>query len=287
MRGRTIGLVLLTLGMLISAQGCGTTINPGRVGIVVDQFGKNRGVQDYTTTTGFVMYNPITTSVIEYPTSVQTVQWTANKNEGNPQDESITFTTKESVSVNADISLSYLLDVPKIPAFYVKFRNDDLSQFTYGFLHNVARDAMMEIGGRYTVEQVMGDNERFLHEVRDRIQGQVSDIGVEIQQFGFIGAPRPPQQVIEAINAAQQAKYIAQQKQNELMQTQADVAKRVADAQGTAQANDIINRSITENLLKKQQLDLQWNWIQKWNGQTPSVTTGTGGALLFNLPAPR
>jgi SPFH domain / Band 7 family len=224
---------------------------------------------------------------------VQTIKWTANPHEGGLNDrpgegtenESITFTTKESMAVNADISLSFQLKPELIPAFYVKFRSDDLSNFTYGFLHNVTRDAMMEIGGHYTVEQIMGNNEQFLHEVRDRIQAQVEPVGVEIQQFGLIGAPRPPQQVIDSINAAEQAKYLAVQKQNELLQTQADAAKTIAAAEGLAKANMALSQSITPNLLEKQRLDLQAQWISRWNGVTPTVTSGDGG-LLMTLPQP-
>lgn len=283
MRLKNLAMLLPLVVLCVLSTACGTTINAGHVGIVVDKFGTNRGVQAYTPTTGYVWYNPISTDVIEYPTFVQTVQWTANKSEGNPSDESITFTTKESVRVNADISLSYQLEVPKIPAFYVKFRSDDLNNFTYGFLHNIARDSMMEVGGHYTVEQIMGDNEKFLHEVRDRIQGQVADIGVNIQQFGFIGAPRPPENIVESINNAQQAKYKALQSQNELATTQADVAKTITTAEGLAKANDIIGRSITSNLLEKQRLDLQDRWIARWDGHRPTVESGTGTGMILQV----
>lgn len=290
---RKVSLAVAILAISYMTVGCGmTTIPPGHVGILVNQYGSNRGVQDYTTTTGYVTYNPISTSVVEYPTFVQTVKWTANPNEGGLNDkgpgtenESITFTTRESVAVNADVSLSFQLEPEKIPAFYVKFRSDDIANFAYGFLHNVTRDAMMEIGGHYTVEEVMGNNEKFLHEVRDRIQTQMTPIGVTIQQFGFIGAPRPPQQVIDSINAAQQAKYLAQQKQNELLQTQADAAKAVASAEGQAKANQVLASSITDKLLAKQQLDIQDRWIARWNGQTPTVTTGS--QTLMTLPLPK
>lgn len=275
--------LFLSVFSVVFVSGC-TTINPGSVGIVVNKYGSNRGVQDYTTTTGFVAYNPISTTIEEFPTSVQTVQWTANTKEGSSTDESLTFTTKESVSVNADISLSYQIDPVKVPYFYVKFRNDDLSTFTYGFLHNIARDAMTEVGGKYTVEQIMGDNEGFLHAVRDRIQSQIMDIGVNLQQFGFIGSPRPPQQIVESINAAQQAKYNAIRTQNELQSTQAEVAKQIAAAHGMAESNHIIASSITENLLKKQQLDLQDRWISRWDGRRPSVESGVGNGFILNLP---
>lgn len=278
-------LFLAVAAVSLVSAGCGTTIPPGKVGIVVNKFGTNRGVQDYTVTTGWVWANPISTDVVEYPTNMQTVIWTRNPHEGKPEDESITFTTKESVAINADVSLSYQLKRELVPAFYVKFRNDNLDDFTYGFLHNIARDAMMEIGGHHSVEQVMGDNEEFLHQVRDRLQNQVVDIGVELKQFGFIGAPRPPEQVTKAINAAQEAKYFAQQKQNELLQTQADVAKQIAAAKGLAEANVILSNSITPNLLEKQRIDLQDRWIARWSGYTPSVVAGQGN-MLYNLPGP-
>jgi len=55
--------------------------------------------------------------------------------------------------INGDISLSYQLTAEKVPAFYVKFRSDDLKAFTYGFLHNVARDAFNEIGQRFPLKK--------------------------------------------------------------------------------------------------------------------------------------
>jgi len=299
-----VGTLVVLVVLAVSLFGC-SVIQPGHVGIVVDKFGANRGVQDYTVRTGQVFYNPLTTSIVEYPTYVQTVKWTQNPHEGGlndkgpgTEDESITFTTggtgndRGGVVVNADISLSFQLEQERIPAFYVKFRSDDVGNFAYGFLHNITRDAMMEVGGHYTVEDVMGNNEAFLHAVRDRIQGQVAPIGVTIQQFGLIGAPRPPVTIIQAINAAQQAKYLAVQKQNELLQAQAEAAKSVAYAQGDAasilakaegqaKANHLLSESLTDKVLERTRMDVQWHLIDKWNGQLP--VTSFGGATSPNL----
>jgi regulator of protease activity HflC (stomatin/prohibitin superfamily) len=278
---KKLSLVSLMLAGLFLG-GC-TTIAPGHVGIMVNKYGSNRGVSDYTTSTGFVAYNPISTSVVEYPTFTQTIQWTASPINGEPGDESITFTTKEGVKVNVDVSLSYQLLADKTPSFYVKFRNDDINGFTYGYLHNVARNTMNEVGGNYTVEQIMGGDAAYINAVETGIQDQVKDIGVVISQFGFIGAPRPPANILESINQAQQAKYNAIRTQNELASTQAEVAKQVAAAEGQAKANRILSDSITENLLKQRQLDIQDRWINRWNGVTPTVSSGTNGTLL-NLP---
>lgn len=298
MRAVIGGMAAIILIVLLASFGCsGTTIQPGYVGIVVNQWGTNRGVQDLTLKTGRVYYNPISETVIEYPTFMQTVAWTQNPNEGNQTgghrtshddtaDESITFTTAGSTIINADISISYQLEERAVPNFYVQFRHGQLYDFTYGFMHNVARDAMNEIGGKFTVEQVMGDNADFLIAVRKRIQTQLDPYGITIHQFGFIGAPRPPKSVMDSINAAQQAKYLSIQKENEVMQAKADAQKRVAAAEGEAKANDVLTRSLTPQVIEWQRLVLQKQWIERWNGTVPQVSAGNGGSLLYNLPTP-
>lgn len=289
--GRRLWNAAGVLGVTLLAgltTGCGTTIQPGHAGIVVDAYGKDRGVQSYTASTGRVWYNPFTTTVFEYPTFVQSVVFTHSQDEGKAVNEEITFTNADQMSIAADVSLSYSLSLEKLPAFYVKFRSDDLSQFTYGFLRSLMRDKFNEIAGHYSIAQIMGDNGPFLREVKAALQTDLEPVGVHLEsQFGFIGAPRPPQQVIDAINLKVQATQLAMQKQNELVQVQADAAKAVAKAEGEARAtlawadaeataNRKIADSLTANLV-------QYKALEKWNGTLPQVA---GAATPFiNLQA--
>jgi len=172
------------------------------VGIKVDLAGSQRGVEDLPIRTGWVFYNFLSSTIVEYPTSVQTAKWTKDPNEGSVNNEEMSFNTKDGLTVYGDLSVSYHLDAAKVPAFYVKFRNDDIGQFTHGFLRNVARDAINRTGSQYTVQEIMGEKKSELEQnSRLDLQRQVADIGVVIDQFGFIGSPRPPQSVIDAINA--------------------------------------------------------------------------------------
>lgn len=198
--------------------------------------------------------------------------------------EEITFTNKDQMLIGADISLSYSLKAEKVPAFYVKFRNDDIDGFTHGFLRNVARDMFNETAGKYTIEQIMGDNGPFLAEVRQKLQTQVEPIGVVIEQFGLIGAPRPPQPVVDSINLKVQAIQNASRVENEIRQSQAEAQKAIAKAEGEAKSNQILANSITPTLLQWRQLDLQQRSIEKWNGVTP-VYTGGGAVPFLQLPS--
>lgn len=308
------GLVVVGLGLTMCALGlrylarlfvvfaalwlaaCGTTVQPGYVGIKVNKWGANRGVSDYTVTTGWVPYNPFTTSIFEYPTFVQTAVWTKSTTEGKPVNEEISFTTLDQMSVNADISLAYHLVGEKVPAFYVKFRSDDLDHFTHGFLRNLAREKFDNNAGRYKIEAIMGDNAQFLKEVRDNLQGELTPIGVELDQFGFIGAPRPPETVIAAINAKVQATQNAIAAENQVRQAKAqaesrvaaaegDARARIATAEGEAKANEVLTRSLSAQLLEWKRLEIQQRATDRWKGDLPQYMGG--GAVPFIQIGPK
>jgi len=272
-------LLFIALGSL---TGC-TLVEPGHVGIKINQAGSNKGVETAPVLTGWVWYNPVTQDVFEYPTFVQTAVWTKNTEEGSPVNEEITFTTKDSMAVSADISLGFSLNGDQVPAFYIKFRSDDLSNFTHGFLRNLARDHFNEAAGKFAVEQIMGDNEPFITEVRGRLQEDLDPIGVRLEQFGFIGAPRPPEQVITSINAKVGAAQLALQKENEIRQANADAEKTISRARGEAEANRILAQSLTPNLMEWRRLALTEQAVARWNGQRPMVE-GNAGGMLLQLP---
>lgn len=280
-------LAIVALSCMMSGcMGCGR-VSPGMVGIKSTVVGSGRGLQDVAVGPAWVFYNPFTETVFEYPTSAQTVVWTQNTAEGKPVNEEITFTNKDRMQIAADISLGYQVQADKAAAFYLKFRSDDLDTFTNGIMRNWAREKFDSAAGRYGINEIMGDNAKFLSEVRTDLQTELTPVGITLIQFGFIGAPRPPKVVTDSINLAIQATQIAQQKQNELVQSQADAAKEVARAEGDAkatitraqaqaQANKLLSESITPTLVNYRMLD-------KWNGVLPQVQSGPG--MMIQLPS--
>jgi len=278
--------IVLVIGML---TGC-TRIGPGHAGIVVNAAGSDKGVSQQTASTGWFFYNPFTETVIEYQTAQRLEKWTHAENEGKPGNTEVSFTNKDSMVIYADVAIAFSLDPNKVPGFYVKFLakdEDDLdAKFTNGYLRNSVRNCLNDLAGQYDVKQIMGDNAEFLSRTQACIQKDVIQYGVNIDQFGLIGAPRPPQPVIDAINEKSRAEQVAIQKQIELTQVEADAKKRVANADGEAQsilkvaqaqaeANRLLEQSINDNLVRYRAID-------KWDGHRPQVE-GANGGVLFNL----
>ncbi len=301
------GGALFIAGLIVLSVVRATRIGAGYVGVEVNLAGSQRGAQDIPVRTGWVFYTPLKTQIIEFPTFVQTVKWTADVNEGHPINEELAFNSKEGQEVRTDVSLSYAIDSVKVPEFYVKYRTDDLDRFTHGILKDIVRNSLNEVASTYTLEDIYGENKaRFLRESRERIQAQLAPVGVQIQQFGFIGKPRFTAAIEQAITQKTQAITEAERARNQLAVTQAEVAKTVAEAEGDAksqiaraqgeatslierargeaEANRLRQASITPQLLEWKRLENQRALIDRWSGNVPTTVLGEKTNLLMPFP---
>ena len=183
-------LVLLLLGLFLVRV---TRIEAGHVGVEINLAGKQRGASEIPVRTGWVVYSPLSTQIIEFPTYVQTVKWTKDINEGHPINEEMGFNSKEGMEIFVDVSLSYAIEPTKVPDFYVKYRVSDMEMFTHGILRDVVRNSLNEVASTYVVEDIYGEKKaEFLRKVQAQIEQKMTPVGVSVQQFGFIGAPRVP-----------------------------------------------------------------------------------------------
>src|SRR5262245_38896617 len=123
---RGIVAVVAIIAFFVIVSATVTRIDAGHVGIRVRLAGSARGVQDIPVVTGWVFFDPLTEQIVEFPTSVQNVVWTASQNEGRAVDESITFSSAEGVNINSDIGLSFHIDPALAPHLYLRFRQPNL-----------------------------------------------------------------------------------------------------------------------------------------------------------------
>ncbi len=290
--GIALVIVIVVLFSLINV----TRIGAGQVGVEINLAGSQRGAQDIPVRTGWIFYSPLKTQIIEFPTFVQTVKWTANLAEGHPLNEELVFNSKEGQEVRADVSLSYAIDPTKVPEFYVKYRVSDLDKFTHGILKDIVRNSLNETASTYTLEDIYGENKaKFLRDTRVRVQEQLTGVGVGIQQFGFIGKPRFTQAIELAITQKTQAITEAERARNQLAVTQAEVAKSVAEAEGEArsqierargeaESNRLRQASITPQLLELKRLENERARIEKWNGSVPQMVVGDKTGMMLQMP---
>jgi regulator of protease activity HflC (stomatin/prohibitin superfamily) len=285
------GFILLGIvSLALLCSGC-TTVPPGSSGIIVNNYGTQRGVQDIPIKTGRISYNPVSEDVYIFPNFVQRVIWTQSKTEGSDKDESITFNSVEGAKINTDVAVQYQIHPQDTAAIFIKYRHDTES-IADTFLHDAVRNAMSLVGGQMKVTDIIGTKKKeFEDNVTEIVKKKMAPI--EILSVNLTGDIRPDKNVTNEINLALQASIAAVQAENKVKQTEAEARQKVAKAkgdaeaqitgaQGEARANQIRQASLTDKAILLKQLEIEENRVDKWNGKYPE-TYVDGGRDILNL----
>jgi regulator of protease activity HflC (stomatin/prohibitin superfamily) len=301
---RLLALLLLLSGGCYGGCQC-ATVDPGHVGVKVDLFGEGKGVEPKILPVG-VHWMSMGETLYEFPIYEQNYTWTHDKTDQSPRDESLTFQTKEGLSVNADIGITYHIPSDKVVTVFQKYRRG-IDEITDTFLRNNVRDAINEIGGSMSVESVYGEGKaELMDKVQDRVAAEVKPFGIEVSKVYLIGTFRLPDSVVKTLNAKIEATQHALRVENEVKQAQAEGAKRVAAAEADARANlttaegeaksklaraeaeakanALLNAALTDKLLELRRLEVERARVEKWNGQLPQTIMG-GVTPLMNIDA--
>jgi regulator of protease activity HflC (stomatin/prohibitin superfamily) len=256
-----------------------TTVKPGYVGIKVNNFGSNKGVSDLPIVTGLVMYNPMSTDVYEFPTFIQTIKWSSTDEGNKGVDESLTFNSREGATVKVDVGLSVAFQRDSVPAVFVEFRKPP-EEIIDGYVRNRVREAFSVRASKMAVTDIFGAGKSSLIDsVSADLKRDLGKKGILIDNVSVIGKMHVDPAVEASINAVLTAAQRSIEAENKVKQAQAeaeqavatsrgDSASAVIEASGKAQANVILARSVSPELVEYQK-------IQKWNGELPQVSGGT------------
>lgn len=268
MRSILIGVgIFLTLTFL--SFSC-ERIDAGHVGVKVNQYGDNKGVDDVVAVTGVVFYNPITTKVYEFPTFMQHKEYKKTE-EG---DNSFIVNSKDGSEFSVSPIMNYSIQRDKVPVIFAKYRRS-LPEIEEGFLKTAVYDAFRLATNKYTADELISNRAVFEVEVRRLLEGQLLKEGFIINQFtSNLIYPETFKRSIEAKNNAVQSALRAE---NEVKTAEAQAKIKVATANGNAaamlasakaeaEANSLKQRTITPMLL-------QLEWINKWDGKLPVYGT--------------
>jgi regulator of protease activity HflC (stomatin/prohibitin superfamily) len=256
-----LGLILL----LVLFNSC-ERIDAGHVGVKVNQYGDNKGVDDVIAVTGTVFYNPLTSTIYEFPTFIQHKEYTG--------ENSFIVNSKDGSEFNVSPIMNYSVQRDKVPAIFSKYRRP-LEDIEEGFLKTSVYDAFRLATNKYTADELISNRAIFEIEVRRLLDGQLLKEGFVINQFtSNLIYPQSFKRSIEAKNNAVQSALRAE---NEVKTAEARAKIKVATAEGNAQAMLTSAKAEAEANRMKQvtltQLLLQLEYINKWDGKLPVYGT--------------
>ena len=267
MKSKFIKVLLFTFMVMISMMftSCGyERIDAGYEGIKVNLYGDDKGVDDVTLVTGAVWYNTITTAVYEYPTFVQTVDYAP-----------FSINAKDGSSFTVDPTISLKIVDGKSAEVFKKYRKEDITEVINTTLYNYVRNAFRIQLNNYTTDELVSKREEFERAIEERLSKELLAENFQLEQM--TSGLQYPQTLVNAIDAKNAAVQEAQKAQNEVLKIKAEAEKKIAAANGEAQALKIkgdaeaeYNRKIAASLSP---LIVQQMMLDKWDGKLPVYGT--------------
>lgn len=239
-----LGAIIIVFGFFGRLE----RIDAGHTGIRVNLVGDNKGVDDITEVTGWVMYMPLFTAIYEFPIYTQVKDYDVFR-----------VNAKDGSEFTVDPTLSYYVDQEAVPRIFRQYRKS-LKELEDGYLKNVIYDCYRLTANRFTSDSLMSNRGVFEEEVQTRLQETLRKEGFIYQQL--TSNIIPPQSLKDAIDAKNRTIQEAMQAENKVRQAEADARIRRIKAETEKYENDMKSSALTP-------LIIQQMFIEKWDGKLP------------------
>jgi regulator of protease activity HflC (stomatin/prohibitin superfamily) len=256
-RAIEIAIAVLILILLWSSF---VTIGPGERGVLMT-FG---AVQHGVLAPGLHMKIPLAQTVKHMNVQIQKAQTQE------------TAASRDLQDVTTEVAVNWSINPADAEWVYERLGDED--QLTSKVIAPIVSNAVKAVAAHYDAEQLVEKRDS----VRDQIQAQivaalnqykVAVQGVNITNFRFSA------DYAKAIEQKQVAQQKAQQAEYDLERTKVQAQQEIAQAQGQAQAQKLLQATITPEII-------QLKAVEKWNGVLPQVTGGGAIPFVGDLGAP-
>ena len=258
--GCVVGLVVALWLVFASME----TVENGHRGMKVS-FGK---VDDELLTPGLAFVNPFTTKVVQM--NIQTNKW-----EGESQ-----AYTRDVQQAKILFTLNYNLEPSKVIETYQSVGTDWAGKLVGQVVH----ESIKREFGQHEAVDVIAQRDKASRAIEAEVKEKLALRSVNVTGFQLTNIDYTPE-----FEHAVEQKVIAQQKaieeQNRTVQIREQAAQKVETAKGNAEATMLNAKAEAEsiriraNALEANAKLVEWEAVQKWNGQMPTYMMG--GAMPF------
>lgn len=196
------------------------------------------------------------------PTYVQTVDYPA-----------FTINAKDGSEFTVDPTISLKIIDGKSPVVFKKYRKK-LDNVINGTLFNYVKDAFRIQLNAYTTDEIVSNRDKVEKAIEEHLSNSLRKENFSLEQL--TSGLKYPESIVKAVNDKNKAVQDAQRANNELEVVRAEAEKKVVAARAEAEAYRLKMQSLNP-------LILQQMWIEKWNGEVPSVITSSNSSTFIDV----
>lgn len=246
------------LWLLLILFGCFTNIGANKVGIVYNPL--KGGIQSYTLGQGYNLKNPLT-KIYKIDTEVKELKF-----------ENISVQTSDAQFVNAIIKAQIKIDPNSAFEYFSRYRNKSLEDIS-SVISSTIQKQLETITTQYNIMGVLGsERDEIVNKALELIQGELAKDGIIVLRITLVDTDAGDS-IENAIANEAVAKKEAETAEYKKQKAQLDGEAKVIEAQKEKEANELISKTLTEELLMEK-------FIEKWNGELPKVS---GSNNMFDV----
>jgi regulator of protease activity HflC (stomatin/prohibitin superfamily) len=171
---------------------------------------------------------------------------------GSPDGPQITVQDAEGVTANVDIAIRYSLDPESVKEIYSDYYNEE--NLRTRLIFNDIRSVVRSIPGQFDTIEMLTNRNAVQEAILDALEARWEDDGIIVEDVA-LQEIRYGESVTAAYAAAQEAQINVQTEQARLEAVQVSAQQKIVQAQAEAEANAILNASLTDAILQQRYLD--------------------------------
>lgn len=171
---------------------------------------------------------------------------------GSPDGPQITVQDAEGVTANLDIAVRYSLDPDAVVDIYSAYFNEE--NLRTRLIFNDIRSVVRSVPGQFSTIDMLTDRDTVQQRIFEALERRWENDGIIVEDVA-LQEIRYGEQVTAAFAAAQEAAIQVQTEQNRLEAAKVSAQQQIVRAQAEAEANAILNASLTDAILQQRYLD--------------------------------
>lgn len=164
----------------------------------------------------------------------------------------ITVQDKDGVSSNVDISLRYSIKPDAVEAIYRSYKDEET--FKQAMVYQEIRAVVREVPNEFTTLELLTQRGEVEAAIQKALEKRWKGTGVMVDSVS-LQEIRPPEVVQKSYADAQQALINVTKEQSKLEAAEVSAQQKVVQAQADADANRLLQESLTDSILKQRYLD--------------------------------
>lgn len=238
-----------------------TMIPANNVGIMYNPF--SGGVQTTTLTEGFKSKSPLS-KIYTLSTTVEEMTFT-----------NLSVQTADSQWINTNLQIQARIDKTQAFEYFKKYKDSDLEDIA-SIISNTIKKELESVTIQYNVIDILGEaRNEIVIKTLELVKEELLKDGILVERLVIIDTDAGAE-IENAIAQEAVAKKNVDTAKYKKEQAELEGQAKIAEAEATAKANALLEKSLTDEVIAKQ-------FIEKWNGQLPTTYAGEDVMGIFNL----